>query len=254
MKPSSEFNDFRELIEILRRECPWDRKQTHESIRENLIEEAYEAVSAIDQKDDEELKKELGDLLLHVFFHSRIAEERDAFNIEDVVLAISEKLIHRHPHVFSDGEARTSEEVARNWEKLKKREGKRSLLDWIPPALPALIRARRMQEKASGVGFDWPEWKQAWEKLEEELSEWRNALESPDTVARMEEYGDLLFSLVNVGRLLGLNAEDALRGASDKFERRFRYVEEQLGRAGRDPSGATLEEMDRFWEQAKKEE
>lgn len=251
MKPSRKFEDLVELISILRRECPWDRKQTHHSIKDNLIEEAYEAVEAIDNDDYEELSKELGDLLLHVLFQSRIASETNRFTIDDVIYRISEKLIRRHPHVFGDNTADNEKEVAENWESIKLKEGKASVLDGLPKHLPGLIRAYRMQEKASNVGFDWAEWKLAWEKLDEEISEWREAVEHQSKKEQQEEFGDLLFSLVNVGRLLHINAEDALRRANKKFSSRFRYIEDKLREKNSSIEKSNLQEMDKYWNEAK---
>lgn len=254
IKPSSNFNDFIKLIEILRKECPWDKKQTHHSIKENLIEEAYEAVESIENEDYDELSKELGDLLLHIVFHSRIADEENRFDIEDVILRISEKLIRRHPHIFSDTKVNDDKQVAENWESIKLKEGRDSILDGIPGHLPGLIKAHRVQEKAANVGFDWAEWSLAWEKLNEEIDEWREAIDGQNKSEQAEEFGDLLFSLVNVGRLLDLNAEDSIRMANKKFDSRFRYIETKLKENNRSLSKAGLEEMDRWWNEAKKEE
>lgn len=251
MQATHNFEDLVRIVKILRKECPWDRKQTHESIKDNLIEEAYEAVDAIDQKDFDELKKELGDLLLHVIFHSRMATESKHFGIEDVIYSIQKKLIRRHPHVFGDAVAGDEQEVTENWEAIKMKEGKRSVLDGMPAHLPALIRARRMQEKAANVGFDWPEWSQVWEKLEEEISEFKEALQNNKQKKKEEEFGDLLFSLVNVGRFFGINSEDSLRQTNRKFENRFRYIEEKLAEEGKTLSEVTLKEMDAYWEEAK---
>ncbi|MEX2368725.1 MAG: nucleoside triphosphate pyrophosphohydrolase [Balneolaceae bacterium] len=256
MKPSNKFKDLVELVSILRKECPWDRRQTHESLKDHLIEEAYEAVEAIDNEDFDELKKELGDLLLHIVFQSKMASESSEFTIDDVLQNISEKLIRRHPHVFeSPGqEINDEKQVAENWEQIKLSEGKDSVLDGLPKHLPALIRARRMQEKAGNVGFDWSEWKLAWEKLDEELGEWKEAVDGQSRSGRKEEFGDLLFSLVNVGRLLDLDAEDSLRKANRKFEYRFRYIEEKLREKNLPIRDATLKEMDQLWNEAKKQE
>ncbi|MFU8811649.1 MAG: nucleoside triphosphate pyrophosphohydrolase [Balneolaceae bacterium] len=251
MKPSSSFDDFLKLIAILRKECPWDRKQTHHSIKDNLIEEAYEAVDAIDRGDFEDLSRELGDLLLHIVFQTRMAEENDAFTIEDVIYRISEKLIRRHPHVFDDVQVKNDTEVAQNWEQLKQKEGRDSILDGLPSHLPALIRGQRMQEKAANVGFDWAEWKLAWEKLDEELLEWKESIEKQSPQEMKDEFGDLLFSLVNVGRLLDIKAEDAMRGANRKFEERFRHIESRLAGQGRTLQDADLDEMDGYWNEAK---
>jgi XTP/dITP diphosphohydrolase len=253
MEATRKFEDLIKIVKILRKECPWDRKQTHESIKDNLIEEAYEAVDAIDGQDFEELKKELGDLMLHVVFHSRMATESEHFTIEDVIYSIQEKLIRRHPHVFGDTGVRNEEEVAQNWEAIKKEEGKQSILDGIPKNLPALIEAQRMQEKAANMGFDWPEWQQVWEKLEEEIQEFQETLKEGEPQRTEEEFGDLLFSLVNAGRFFKLNAEDALRQTNRKFKSRFQYVESQVEKSGRPLSEVSLEEMDQFWEEAKTE-
>jgi len=250
-KPTQNFDDLVEIVHILRDECPWDRKQTHQSIKDNLIEEAYEAVEAIDKPNFEELEKELGDVLLHVVFHSRMAEQTDTFSIKDVIYSIQEKLIRRHPHVFGDEVAEDEEQVAENWESIKMKEGKKSVLEGIPKQLPALIRAQRMQEKAANVGFDWQEFSQVWDKLEEELQEFKEVLEEGDSEKSREEFGDLLFSLVNTGRFFDLNAEDSLRSTNKKFIRRFQYIEDQLDREDKTLSEASLEDMDKHWDQAK---
>lgn len=251
MKPSSRFEDLVELIAILRKECPWDKKQTHQSIKDNLIEEAYEAVEAIEDGDFDELRKELGDLLLHVIFQSKMATETGTFTIDDVIYSISEKLIRRHPHVFADVNADNESKVAANWEAIKLKEGKESVLDGVPVHLPGLIRAQRMQEKASNVGFDWAEWELAWEKLNEEIDEWREAVNNQTILEQKDEFGDLLFSLVNVGRLLGLHAEESIRFANRKFENRFRYIEQSLKKRGKSILESDLNEMDELWNEAK---
>jgi MazG family protein len=251
MKPSSKFEDLVELIAILRRECPWDKKQTHHSIKDNLIEEAYEAVEAIENNDFSELRKELGDLILHVVFQSKMASETNTFTIDDVIFSISEKLIRRHPHVFSNTIANEENEVAANWEAIKLKEGKESILDGVPKHLPGLIRAQRMQEKAANVGFDWAEWELAWEKLNEEIDEWREAVNHQTAAEQKDEFGDLLFSLVNVGRLLGLHAEESIRLANKKFEHRFKYIEKSLKEQGKSIVDSPLEEMDKLWDEAK---
>lgn len=252
-KPTKDFKDLVEIVKILREECPWDRKQTHQSIKDNLIEEAYEAVEAIDTEDFDELKKELGDVLLHVVFHSNMADETGTFSIGDVIYSIQEKLIRRHPHVFGDEIAEDDAQVAENWESIKLKEGKESILEGIPKPLPALIRAQRMQEKAANVGFDWPEAVQVVEKLEEELDEFKQVLEEGDQQKSREEFGDLLFSLVNLGRFFDLNAEDSLRSTNRKFIRRFQYIEQQLRKEGKDISDVDLQEMDNHWNSAKSE-
>ena len=246
-----EFGRLVEVVARLRRECPWDRKQTHESIRPYLIEEAYEVAEAIGSGDDGELKEELGDLLLQVVFHARMAEERGAFSVGDVVKDLVEKLVRRHPHVFGEVEVEDAEEVLERWEEIKKKEGRESLLDGVPRSLPALLRARRVQEKASKVGFDWERAEGALGKLGEELGELEDAMRSGDRVRAEEELGDLLFSVVNLSRFLGLDPEWALHKAIDKFVARFKKVEEELAERGRDPREATLEEMDRIWDKTK---
>lgn len=252
MQPSRKFEDLVELVSILRKECPWDRKQTHDSIKDNLIEEAYEAIEALDNKDLHEFKKEIGDLLLHVVFHAKMASETDTFDIGDVIYTLMEKLIRRHPHVFGETRVDDEEEVSQNWENIKLKEGKKSTLDGLPAHLPALIRAQRMQEKAANVGFDWPKWKLAWEKLDEELQEFRQALEDGDQEHLSNEFGDVLFSLVNVSRYFDLNAEDSLRKTNRKFEHRFRYIEEKLKQDDKALKDASLEEMDHYWNEAKR--
>lgn len=253
MQPSRKFEDLVRLVAILRKECPWDRKQTHESIKDNLVEEAYEAIEALDHGDMGEFKKELGDLLLHVVFHSNMASETETFEIGDVIFSLMEKLIRRHPHVFGDQVVEGENQVAENWENIKLKEGKKSTLDGLPVHLPALIRAQRMQEKAANVGFDWPEWRQAWDKLEEELEEFKETLKEESPERSADEFGDLLFSMVNVARFFDLNAEDSLRKTNRKFEERFRFVEEKLKQQNRNLKDATLQEMDSLWERSKKE-
>lgn len=252
MQPSKKFEDLIELVSILRKECPWDRKQTHHSIKDNLVEEAYEAIDALDNNDFDEFKKEIGDLLLHVVFHSNIASETDTFDIGDVIYTLMEKLIRRHPHVFGEEAVSGETQVAENWENIKLKEGKKSTLDGLPNHLPALIRAQRMQEKAANVGFDWPEWKLAWEKLDEELNEFKEALQENDVNASSEEFGDVLFSMVNVARYFNLVAEDSLRQTNKKFEKRFKFIESELKKSDKTLKEATLEEMDELWNQAKK--
>ncbi len=255
MKPTEKFEDLVEIIKTVRKECPWDRKQTHRSIKDNLIEEAYEVVEAIDTKNSQELKKELGDLLLHIVFHSRMAAEAENFTIEDVIYSIQQKLIDRHPHVFGDIEVKNEQEVAQNWETLKMAEGRTSVLDGIPSQLPALIRAQRMQEKAGSVGFDWKKSpdgkKELWDKLQEELDEFKESYEKGHHKEIREEYGDLLFSIVNAGRFLGLQAEDSLRGTIKKFQKRFEYIEKELQKEGKIITDASLQQMEYYWQQAK---
>jgi len=252
-KNNNTFNEFVEVVRRLRKECPWDREQTHKSIRHNLIEEAYETVEAIDNDDFNELKKELGDLLLHVVMHSIMAEEENKFTLDDVISGIKEKLIYRHPHVFGDVKVSSAKEVKNNWEKLKQTENNRdSVISGIPKHLPALIKAYRVQEKASNVGFDWRNREDVWKKVEEEISELKKAIESGDQKKVEEEFGDLLFAMVNYSRFLNVNPESALNKTIDKFIRRFQYIENELKSQGKDIYTATLEEMDAIWEKVKK--
>jgi len=252
IRPSDSFEDLVRLMRILRAECPWDRKQTHASLKDLMVEEVYEAIDAIDRNDMAELKKELGDMLLHVVFHAEMAGETDAFTIADVIRTLQEKLIRRHPHIFGEVRVDGVEQVLRNWETIKLAEGgRRSVLEGVPARLPGLIRAQRMQEKAGGVGFDWKRWEPAFEKLEEELREFREAASTGETSTMAAEFGDALFSMVNVGRLMGLDAEDSLRQTNAKFQRRFEFIEEKLALKGRTPGQSDLPEMDRLWDEAK---
>jgi tetrapyrrole methylase family protein/MazG family protein len=238
------------------RGCPWDREQTHRSILSCLIDECYELAEAIEHRDLAHMREELGDLLLQIALHSQMAAEASAFTLQDVAHDINEKLIRRHPHVFGDESARTAGEVARNWERIKKREkGKAdrdSLLDGIPRSLPALLRAQTMQRKAAQVGFDWADIDPALDKVEEEFAEFREALHNKDFDHASEELGDIMFALVNVARHRGITAEDALRGTIDKFARRFRFIEERYRRTGESMEHASLEELDAVWEESKK--
>lgn len=255
IKATNKFEDLVHIMSILRKECPWDRKQTHESIKDLMIEEIYEAIEAIDNNDYDELKKELGDLLLHIVFHAEMASEKSTFTIDDVIFEIQKKLIRRHPHVFGEKKNLTAEKVISNWEKIKMTEkDRKSVLSGVPEGLPALIKAQRMQEKAGGVGFDWNHWESAWEKLLEEIEEFKQTLKSGSVNEKADEFGDVLFSMVNVGRLLKLNAEDSLRMTNRKFKNRFNYIELELNKLGKNPSEVTLGEMDRLWDEAKKGE
>ena len=247
------YADFVAVVKQLRRDCPWDREQTHASVKHLLIEEAYETVEAIDEEDWDELKRELGDLFLHVVFHSVIAEQSGHFTLKDVIEAETEKLIRRHPHVFGDVEVDGVGEVLTNWEQIKMREGKRrSALEGVPRALPALLRAYRVQEKAAGVGFDFPERAGAWDKVEEEVGEFRHLVEGGASADEKEaELGDLLFALVNYARFIDVNPENALRRTNEKFARRFQHIEARLRAQGRTMADADLAEMDRYWDEAK---
>lgn len=249
---NSEFTRFVEITKRLRKECPWDREQTHESIRHSLIEEAYEVVESIDKSDLNELRKELGDLLLHVVFHANIAEEQNEFTLQEVIDGISEKLIFRHPHIFGDSTVRDADHVKENWEKLKLKEGRESLMDGVPRELPALLRAHRLQDKASQVGFDWKKKEDAWKKVDEEMRELHQAIEAGAAAEIEGEFGDLLFALVNYSRFIEVNPENALRQTVDKFIKRFRHIERRLKESGKDIHSSTLEEMDALWNEAKK--
>lgn len=250
--PGSEFTTFVEITKQLRQECPWDKVQTHESIRHSLIEEAYEVVETIDHGNVEELKNELGDILLHVVFHANIAEESGEFTLNDVILGIQEKLIRRHPHIFAGTTVNGAEDVKQNWEKLKMAEGRSSMMDGVPKELPGLLRAHRLTDKASKVGFDWKKPEDAWKKVEEEISELHIALEQGSDQEKEEEFGDLLFSLVNYSRFIDVNPENAIRRSIDKFISRFHYIEARLKQTGKDLHSSTLAEMDLLWEEAKR--
>jgi len=248
--------EFIQILRRLRQECPWDREQTHASLRPMLIEEAYETIEAIElgvaTGDYTELKKELGDLLLHILFHSELAREEGYFTFEEVVQTESNKLIYRHPHVFAGVNVEDAEHVSRNWEQLKRAElGRTSVLDGIPNALPALQKAQRTQERAAKVGFDWPDSKSVWEKVREEVFEFEDELAKPDN-RKEEEFGDLLFSLVNLARHEKMDPEHALREATRKFERRFRLVEAEVEASGRPMASFTLAELDAIWDRVKK--
>ncbi len=249
--PAREFENFVEVVRKLRKECPWDREQTHESIRYALIEEAYEVVEAIDANNLEELRKELGDLLLHAVFHSSIAEEKGEFTLESVIKDETEKLIRRHPHVFGEVKVSGPQEVKRNWEILKLAEGRNSVVEGVPRELPALLRALRIQDKASKVGFDWEKKEDVWKKVLEEVKELQREAKIGNHDRIEEEFGDLLFALVNYARFLHVNPEYALRRTVDKFIERFRYIETKLKERGKDITKTTLEEMDKLWGEAK---
>lgn len=248
------FADYVQVVRRLRKECPWDREQTHQSIRHSLIEEAYEVVEAIDHKDMDDLKLELGDLLLHVVLHSIMAEEESAFTIEKVISESSAKLIRRHPHVFGNTKVRDSKDVLNNWEKIKLTEGRKSLMDGVPKKMPSLLRAHRLQEKASKVGFDWKRKEDVWEKVVEEIGELHDAEKKRSHDHLEEEFGDLLFALVNYARFLKVNPESALSKSTRKFTRRFQRIEEEIRKRGKKLEHSTLEEMDEIWNKGKKQE
>ena len=245
------FEDLKEIMKELRQKCPWDRKQTHESLKKYLLEEAYEVIDAIELKDWQALKEELGDLLLQPIFHARIAEEEGKFNIDDVVDHLCRKLIERHPHVFGEEKAQSAEEVLKNWEK-RKSEKRSSVLEGVPKAMPALMRAEKLQKKASKVGFDWSDISQVEEKVKEEWNEFWQALKEGDREKIEHEFGDLLFALVNLARFLKIDPEEALQKANERFIKRFSYIEQKVKESGKRWEDFTLEELDRLWEEAKK--
>ncbi|MDR3626017.1 MAG: nucleoside triphosphate pyrophosphohydrolase [Ignavibacteriaceae bacterium] len=248
----SKFNEFVEIVKRLRAECPWDKVQTNESIRAATLEEAYEVVEAIDNKDYDELKKELGDLLLHVVFHSVIASGENRFNIDEVIDLIQEKLIRRHPHIFGETEVANAEDVKRNWEAIKLTEaGRTSVLDGVPGMMPSLQRACRLQEKASKVGFDWEKKEDVWKKVIEEVNEMHDAEKKENSDELEEEVGDVFFALTNYARFLGINPEIALRRTNEKFINRFQYIEKKVNESGRKINESNLAEMDKYWNESK---
>ena len=239
------------IMDELRDKCPWDRKQTMQSLRHLTIEETYELADAILEDDLEEVKKELGDLLLHIVFYAKIGSEKKAFDIADVANGICEKLISRHPHIYGDVEVENEEDVKRNWENLKLKEGKKSVLQGVPQSLPALVKANRIQEKVAGVGFDWEEPQQVFAKLTEELEEFQEEVKDGDQSKMEAEFGDVLFSMVNYARFLDINPENALERTNKKFIKRFQYLEKKAKEAGKTLKEMSLAEMDVFWEEAK---
>lgn len=244
------FHRLLNIMDDLREKCPWDRKQTMESLRNLTIEETYELADAILDGDLEGVKEEIGDLLLHMVFYARIGQEKGAFDITDALNGVSDKLVKRHPHIYGDLQVKDAEEVKKNWEQIKLQEGKRSVLSGVPKSLPAMVKAYRMQEKTKQVGFEWKDKADVWKKVEEEMQEFTEAMESQTATQkeREEEFGDILFSLINYGRFIGIDAETALSRVNDKFKRRFEYIESN---ATRDLNDMTLEEMDELWEAAK---
>jgi len=240
-----------EIMDRLREECPWDKKQTIDSLRYLTIEEMYELSDAILDKNMDEIKKELGDLMLHIVFYSRIASEKKHFDITDVLNSISEKLIHRHPHIYGDVIANDVKQVKENWEKLKLKEGKNSVLEGVPKSLPAIVKAYRIQEKVRGIGFDWQNKNQVWNKVKEEIKEFQHEEKKNNPEKMEEEFGDVLFSLVNYSRFVNINPEDALEKTNKKFIRRFKYMEQKIKEDGFDLSKLSFEQMNRFWDMAK---
>ena len=246
------FERLLNIMDDLREKCPWDQKQTMETLRKLTIEETYELADAILEKDSEEIKKEIGDLMLHLVFYAKIGSEQNEFDMADVLNSICEKLIFRHPHIYSDIEVSGEEEVKRNWEKLKLKEGRKSVLEGVPKSLPAMVKANRIQEKARGVGFDWDNKDQVWEKVHEELEELKVEVEGEASMERIEdELGDVLFSVINYARFIDIDPESALERTNKKFIKRFQYLEVKAKEQGRDIHDMTLSEMDAIWEDAK---
>ena len=250
---AASFLNLIKIMDELREKCPWDKKQTIESIRHLTIEETFELSDAILKNDLNEIKKELGDLLLHIVFYSKIASETNDFNIKDVIDGLCEKLIFRHPHVYGDVKAETEEQVKQNWEQLKQKEkeGNKSVLSGVPNSLPALLKAYRIQEKARAVGFDWEKPEQVYEKVKEELAEFETEIKYGNQQNAEKEFGDVLFSLINYARFLNINPEDALEQTNKKFIKRFNYMENKVKTQGKQISDCKLEELDIYWNEAK---
>ena len=250
------FGRFLDVLDELREKCPWDRKQTNESLRPNTIEETYELCDALMKNDKKDICKELGDVLLHVAFYAKIASETGDFDMKDVCDRLCDKLIFRHPHVFGEVQADTADKVIENWEqlKMKEKDGNKMVLSGVPSALPSLIKAYRIQDKARNVGFDWQKREDVWDKVHEEIDELRAELEKDDLEHSTDEFGDLLFSLINASRLYGINPDNALERTNRKFISRFTYVEERAKEQGRDIKDLTLAEMDALWNEAKRTE
>ena len=246
------FERLLNIMDELREKCPWDKKQTFESLRSLTIEETYELADGILKRDLNEIKKEIGDILLHIVFYARLGNEEKAFDITDIINSLNEKLIYRHPHVFGTTEVADDLEVKKNWEHLKIKEGNKSVLGGVPDSLPALIKASRIQEKVRAVGFDWDERSQVWDKVKEEIAEVQAEIENDDTQKTEQEFGDLLFTVVNACRLYGVDPETALERTNQKFMKRFKYLEEKTIQSGRSLKEMTLAEMDVYWEEAKK--
>ena len=248
------FGRFLDVLDELREKCPWDRKQTNSSLRPNTIEECFELSDALVADDTQNICKELGDVLLHVAFYSKIASEKQQFDMKDVCDRLCDKLIYRHPHVFGEAVAETAGEVCKNWEQLKmtEKDGNKSLLSGVPNSMPSLIKAYRMQEKAANVGFDWEKKEDVWAKVKEEIAEVEAEMERGNAADMEKEFGDLLFSLVNASRLYGINPDNALEQTNNKFRGRFNYVEQNTIKQGRNLRDMSLEEMDALWNEAKK--
>ena len=244
-------NRLLDIMDDLREKCPWDKKQTLESLRHLTIEETYELADAILENDLQEIKKELGDVLLHIVFYAKIGSEKNAFDMADIANSISDKLIDRHPHIYGDVKVDNEEDVKKNWEQLKLKEGKKSVLEGVPKSLPAVVKANRIQDKVAGVGFDWEKPEQVWEKVQEELSELNTEIEKGNKENIEKEFGDVLFSMINYARFIGVNPENALEKTNKKFINRFQYLEEAAKKEGKKISEMSLAEMDVFWDEAK---
>jgi XTP/dITP diphosphohydrolase len=249
------FGRLLDVLDTLREKCPWDRKQTNESLRPNTIEETYELCDALINNDTMNICKELGDVLLHVCFYAKIGSEQEQFDIADVCNKLCDKLIYRHPHVYGDSVAENAGDVVKSWEqlKLKEKDGNKTLLSGVPASLPSLIKAHRIQDKARNVGFDWEEKEDVWHKVKEEIEEYQTEIDKMDQEKATDEFGDLMFSLVNAARLYHINPDNALERTNQKFIRRFNYVEQQTLQQGRSLKDMTLEEMDALWNEAKKQ-
>ena len=244
-------NRLLDIMDDLREKCPWDKKQTLESLRHLTIEETYELADAILDNDLQEIKKELGDVLLHIVFYAKIGSEKNAFDIADIANSISDKLIDRHPHIYGDVKVNNEEDVKRNWEQLKLKEGKNSVLEGVPKSLPALIKANRIQDKVAGVGFDWEQPTQVWEKVQEELTELNEEIKKGHQENIEKEFGDVLFSMINYARFINVNPENALEKTNKKFINRFQYLEEAAKKEGKQLANMSLAEMDVYWEKSK---
>ena len=246
------FNRLLDIMDDLREKCPWDKKQTLQSLRHLTIEETYELADAILEDDLTEVKKELGDVLLHIVFYAKIGSEKKAFDIADVANSICEKLIERHPHIYGDVKVENEADVKRNWEQIKLKEGKESVLEGVPKSLPALVKANRIQDKVAGGGFDWEKPAQVWEKVQEELTELNEEVVNNNTENIEKEFGDVLFSMINYARFIGVNPENALEKTNKKFIKRFQYLEKESKKAGKQLADMSLAEMDEYWNEAKK--
>jgi MazG family protein len=255
-RSAEEFRKLLEIIDNLRTTCPWDMKQTNESLRKLTIEETYELADAIFSENDEGIKNELGDLMLHIVFYARIGSEKGLFTMADVLRGINEKLVYRHPHVFGDVSVADASEVEKNWEhlKIKENNGYKPVLSGVPSSLPAIVKANRIQEKVRGVGFDWERREQIWDKVSEEISELKNEVNNQDTGKIESELGDVMFSLINASRLYGIDPEAALEKTNRKFIKRFNYLENETIKKGRSLHGMSLDEMNAIWEEAKRED